>query len=67
MNILEYYACSTNSNYVARMFWITNDDVMLYKIVHHNTILLECSSPQSLFSFEMMSAGCKNEYLLAMS
>ena len=41
MNILEYYECSKNSNYVARMFWITGDDVMLLKIVHYNTNLLE--------------------------
>ena len=45
MNILEYYECSKNSNYVARMFWITGDDVMLLKIVHYNTNLLESSSP----------------------
>ena len=45
MNILEYCACSKNSNYVARVFWITNDDVPLLKIVHYNTNLLECSSP----------------------
>ena len=52
MNVLEYYTYSKNGNYVTRMFWITNDDVMFLKIDYYETNLLECSSPQGAVSFE---------------